>query len=214
MQIRGYWVNFSKTKKRASAQLLGACFILTAVALWSGLAYELFSRVQSHMVVVQVDGKTTRLYAPDWEVEEVLVKSGIILGDRDRVQITKSFGRPIEFAVLREALEPKPPERPMIATSRGEMPYKLHYKMEATAYLPSDGNGLGITATGIRATYGVVAVDPKVIPLGSRVYIPGYGFAVAADTGGAIKGQKIDLCMESYNEAISFGRRSVEVYVL
>jgi 3D (Asp-Asp-Asp) domain-containing protein len=53
-----------------------------------------------------------------------------------------------------------------------------------------------------------------VIPLGTRVFIPGYGLALAADTGGAIKGHKIDLCIEEYNEAIRFGRRKVEVYIL
>lgn len=86
--------------------------------------------------------------------------------------------------------------------------------MEATAYLPSDGGGYGITATGIPATYGVAAVDPAVIPLGSRLYIPGYGEAIAADTGGAIYGYRIDLCMESYSECMNFGRRDVTVYVL
>ncbi len=86
--------------------------------------------------------------------------------------------------------------------------------MEATAYLPTDGDGYGITATGIPATYGVAAVDPYVIPLGSRLYIPGYGEAIAADTGGAIYGYRIDLCMESYAECMNFGRRNVTVYVL
>ena len=86
--------------------------------------------------------------------------------------------------------------------------------MEATAYLPTDGDGYGITATGIPATYGVAAVDPAVIPLGSRLYIPGYGEAIAADTGGAIYGNRIDLCMESYSECMNFGRRYVTVYVL
>ncbi len=86
--------------------------------------------------------------------------------------------------------------------------------MEATAYLPTDGDGYGITATGIPATYGVAAVDPAIIPLGSRLYIPGYGEAIAADTGGAIYGYRIDLCMESYSECMNFGRRDVTVYVL
>ncbi len=86
--------------------------------------------------------------------------------------------------------------------------------MEATAYLPTDGNGAGVTAMGIPATYGVAAVDPSVIPLGSRLYVPGYGEAIAADTGGAIYGYKIDLCMESYEQAMNFGRRTVTVYVL
>lgn len=86
--------------------------------------------------------------------------------------------------------------------------------MEASAYLASDGDGYGITATGIPAVRGVVAVDPDVIPLGTRLFIPGYGEAVAADTGGAIIGNKIDLVMDSYGEAMDFGRRDVTVYVL
>ncbi len=78
--------------------------------------------------------------------------------------------------------------------------------MEATAYIASDGNGDGITAMGLVAQHGVVAVDPGVIPL--------YGEAIAADTGGAIYGNRIDLCMNSYGEAMNFGRRYVTVYVL
>ncbi len=85
--------------------------------------------------------------------------------------------------------------------------------MNASAYHPSDGNGLGITATGTKAGYGTVAVDPRVIPLGSTVYIPNYGTAVAADTGGAIIGDRIDLCMETFEECYNFGRQNVEVFV-
>ena len=92
--------------------------------------------------------------------------------------------------------------------------YTAVMSMEATAYLPYDAGCTGITATGIPATYGVVAVDPGIIPLGSRVYIPGYGEAIAADTGGAIYGYRIDLCMEDYYEAMDFGRRVVTVYLL
>ena len=62
--------------------------------------------------------------------------------------------------------------------------------------------------------HGVVAVDPDVIPYGTRMYIPGYGFAVAADCGGAINGNTIDLFMEDYGDAISWGRRDVTVYFL
>lgn len=95
-----------------------------------------------------------------------------------------------------------------------EPQYAAVMAMEATAYLPTDGDGYGITAMGIPATYGVAAVDPSVIPLGSRLYVPGYGEAIAADTGGAIYGYRIDLCMESYDQAMSFGRRVITVYVL
>ena len=95
-----------------------------------------------------------------------------------------------------------------------ERDYYSVLSMEASAYLPGDGNGAGITATGIRAGYGVAAVDPSIIPLGTRMYIPGYGEAIAADTGGAIRGYMIDLCVESYSEAMQFGRRNVTVYIL
>ena len=102
----------------------------------------------------------------------------------------------------------------MVQTSRGDARYTAVMTMEATAYLPTEGSAEGLTATGIEARYGIVAVDPDVIPLGTRLFIPGYGEALAADTGGAIQGNKIDLCMESYGEAIEFGRRTVTVYVL
>lgn len=86
----------------------------------------------------------------------------------------------------------------------------------ATAYTAATATAhpTGYTATGIRARYGVVAVDPSVIPLGSHVFIPGYGIALAADTGGAIIGNRIDLCMDSWSDAMSFGRQVVHVYIL
>jgi len=104
--------------------------------------------------------------------------------------------------------------RDTVETSRGTLRFRRVYWMEATAYNPTDGAPHGLTATGIPARRGIVAVDPKVIPLGTRVYVPGYGVALAADVGGAIKGNRIDLCMEGYDEAWNFGRRMVKVYVL
>jgi 3D (Asp-Asp-Asp) domain-containing protein len=90
--------------------------------------------------------------------------------------------------------------------------------MTATAYDPGPRScgryADGYTATGAKAQKGVVAVDDRVIPMGARLYIPGYGFAVAADRGSAIKGMKIDLCYNTYSEAIQFGRRKVKVYLL
>lgn len=104
--------------------------------------------------------------------------------------------------------------RDMVDTSRGAMRFRGVRYMEASAYLPTDGSSQGLTATGIAAGHGIVAVDPEVIPLGTQVYVPGYGMGLAADTGGAIVGDKIDLCMESAGEAYRFGRRTVKVYIL
>jgi uncharacterized protein YabE (DUF348 family) len=90
--------------------------------------------------------------------------------------------------------------------------------MEATAYYPGPLSTWpytdGYTAIGMKATYGVVAVDPRVIPLRTRLYIDGYGYAIAGDVGGAIKGNKIDLCFDTYEEAMRWGRRPVDVYIL
>ncbi len=80
----------------------------------------------------------------------------------------------------------------------------------ATAYADPGGH----TATGASAGYGGVAVDPGVIPLGTKLYIPGYGYAVADDTGGAIQGYRIDLCFNSVAQAENFGRQFVKVYIL
>jgi 3D (Asp-Asp-Asp) domain-containing protein len=90
------------------------------------------------------------------------------------------------------------------------------YAMVATAYTADSAQAVptGRTATGMQAHYGVVAVDPRVIRLGSRVFIEGYGTAIAADTGGAIVGNRIDLCMDSLRSAINWGRQPVKVYVL
>ena len=86
--------------------------------------------------------------------------------------------------------------------------------MTATGYSPYEGSGAGLCATGMRAGYGVVAVDPRVVRLGTKLYVEGYGYAIAGDTGGAIKGRRIDLGHSTYREAANVGRRHVRVWVL
>ena len=164
-----------------------------------------------------------------WDDTQQVMTSGRTVGDvmaeygynPQEVDVTPAADTPItaDLAIRlteneQAAEQRRAREREADRVSRGIPRYRAAYTMHASAYLPSDGGGSGITATGIPARHGVVAVDPNVIPLGSRLYIPGYGEAIAADTGGAIVGHTIDLCMESYDEAIQFGRRSVEVYVI
>ena len=86
--------------------------------------------------------------------------------------------------------------------------------VRASGYTPLDPGCNGITATGTIARKGVIAVDPKIIPLGTKVYIPGYGVAIAEDKGGAIKGHKVDLCYETKSQAYSWGVRNITLYVL
>lgn len=102
------------------------------------------------------------------------------------------------------------------------MSYSRRIDMTATAYstAPEENGGYSVSAMGGPLGYGVVAVDPNVIPLGSTVYVTApdgswsYGVASAEDTGGAIKGNRIDLCYESAGEVDRFGRRGCVVYVL
>lgn len=88
--------------------------------------------------------------------------------------------------------------------------------MVATAYSPDCAGCSGYSATGMNLKGGpkVIAVDPGVIPLGSRVWVEGYGEAIAADTGGAIKGNRIDVLYPSKGSAYNWGRRTVQVKVL
>lgn len=99
--------------------------------------------------------------------------------------------------------------------SRGLLATRPFFLMVATAYAPHHGRGVdGVTATGLPARRGVVAVDPRVIPLGAVVYVEGYGVALAADTGGAIRGNRLDVCFDTAREAYRWGRRTVRVYIL
>lgn len=86
---------------------------------------------------------------------------------------------------------------------------------EATAYtdnVQSQGKWVGQTATGRKPAVGVIAVDPKVIPLNTRLYVEGYGECVAGDTGGAIKGKIVDVFLNTQNECKTWGRKQVEIW--
>lgn len=85
--------------------------------------------------------------------------------------------------------------------------------MEATGYSRYDEGCGNYTATGEYVRYGIAAVDPDVISLGTNMYVDGYGYALAADTGGAIVGQRIDLAFDSQQDALNWGRQYVNVYI-
>lgn len=90
--------------------------------------------------------------------------------------------------------------------------------LEATAYSPHAASTYpyndGYAALGIPAGYGVAAVDPQVIPLGTWLYVEGYGYALAADVGGDIEGRRIDLCFDRHDNALRYGRQIVQVHIL
>lgn len=164
------------------------------------------------------------VHQPDAMMEkgmEAVVEHGVPGKKLATVRQMYEDGQEAGFDILSEKIieEPKPEvlkvgTREANDPSRGTIRFRKVLVMEATAYTPFDDGQIGLTASGIPARRGIVSVDPRVIPLGTRVYVMGYGPALAADTGGAIKGSRIDVCVEDYNEAIRFGRRTVEVYIL
>ena len=95
-----------------------------------------------------------------------------------------------------------------------------YFLMIATAYYP----GIeccypfhdGLTATGAKAGKGCIAVDPKagILKMGQKVYVENYGYGICNDVGEAIKGWKIDLCFDTYQEALNWGRKLIRVYII
>ncbi|NLB81372.1 MAG: DUF348 domain-containing protein [Clostridiaceae bacterium] len=144
------------------------------------------------------------IFENDIEVDRYVVEEKII---------TKPVDRVIEYAPATSKAVAY--NSGTLVSRSGELRYKKVITCSASAYCIK-----GRTASGSMSQVGAVAVDPKVIPLGTRLYIEApdgswsYGNAVAADTGGSIKGNKVDLFMNTYQEAIQFGRRSAKVYIL
>lgn len=89
------------------------------------------------------------------------------------------------------------PDEKTLDTPYGAIKYKTKLTVWSTSYDSTCSGCNQTTAIGLKAGYGVIAVDPKIIPLRSKVYIPGYGIAIAGDTGGSIKGNRIDLGFDS-----------------
>jgi 3D (Asp-Asp-Asp) domain-containing protein len=139
-------------------------------------------------------------------------------------QVRYVDGKEKKRSLIRTEVASKPKDKVIMAgalgagMSRGVFTSRRMLTMHATAYDPGPRScgprATGRTCTGMKAGYGVVAVDPRVIPLGTRLYVEGYGFAVAGDRGRAIKGQRIDLGFDTYSRAKRFGRQHVNVHIV
>jgi 3D (Asp-Asp-Asp) domain-containing protein len=140
---------------------------------------------------------------------------------RETVEVEMQDGRPVARRVV-AAKTVRPALSTLIAygtldtinRGSGAVTFTRELTMVATAYWPDPSWSTGYTATGMKAQYGIVAVDPSVIPLGTKLYIPGYGFAVAEDTGSAIVGDRVDLCFNDAAQAIAWGVQTVKVFEL
>jgi resuscitation-promoting factor RpfB len=108
---------------------------------------------------------------------------------------------------------PPPPPAASSGLTMGELDCSRIINVWATYYTAASAGGSGITFTGTPVYKGIVAVDPNVIPLGTEMYIPGYGFGIAADTGGGVKGYHIDVAFGE-NDPITWSTRYVDICIL
>ena len=149
----------------------------------------------------------------------VLVRGCAELRHREKTAPETGSAVSVKETPVPEKETPDPEEQAYLTmeTFSGDvLAYTDCLTVEATAY-----SGGGKTAMGTAAGEGTVAVDPDVIPLGSRLYITAedgsswvYGYAVAEDTGGSIQGERVDLFFWSDSDGRAFGRRTAKVYVL
>ncbi|MDU4934964.1 MAG: 3D domain-containing protein [Peptostreptococcaceae bacterium] len=144
-------------------------------------------------------------------------------------KITYHNGKQVEKIFVEEVVSEKPinkivkkgtkVEEVKVASSRGESSRKIssnvnskgkHMSVVATAY-----TGDSITSTGKKPKWGTIAVDPKVIPYGTKVYIPQFNKTfIAEDCGGAIKGNKIDIFMNDESSVYNWGRKTIDIYIV
>lgn len=139
--------------------------------------------------------------------------------------VTYEDGRAVGAEELRKSILAEPKERVVRVGTAGDIVRDgktIHFlkalPVTATAYEPGPVScgptADGYTALGLKATRGIIAVDPRVIPFWTKVYVDGYGYAVAGDTGSAIKGNRIDVCYDTLDEALRWGVKRVKVYIL
>ncbi len=138
-----------------------------------------------------------------------LVSDTVALAPLDRIVIV-GVQRTVRPSVLARAVL-----KPVSYTSIPAPPAQgERVEVVATAYSPNAASGGPHTFTGMLAGFGIIAVDPNVIPLGTRLYVPGYGYGLAADTGGAIKGHRIDVCYDHEWQCEEWGRQTLYVTIV
>lgn len=122
-----------------------------------------------------------------------------------------------ELSTLKKKLTSLENKKKIPSISRGGNPINAEYlgSFRVTFYTPYDGSSTGRTATGTKAIPGkTVAVDPNVIPLGTRLFVEGLGEVIAEDTGGVIRGNRLDYCVSSRQEAYKLGVKKLKIWII
>jgi Domain of unknown function (DUF348)./G5 domain./3D domain. len=156
--------------------------------------------------------------------KEKIVQAGKVGKRRKKYEVVLENGKEVSRTLIEEKMIEEPVDQVVAVGTRVIQPVSRgaekgkEYVVTATAYTGSENGSNGITATGfnLRANPSakIIAVDPKVIPLGTKVYVEGYGYAVAADTGSGVKGYKIDVFIPNIYEAKKWGRKQVKIRIL
>lgn len=157
--------------------------------------------------------------------QQQVVQNGVNGSKEVSTKVTYEDGKEVSRNIVSEIVKSQPVQAiikvgtlGVVKSNRGDrVLYKTKVTARATAY--TDSLSFGITASGTRVKrdtngFSSVAVDPRVIPLGTKLYIPGYGYGIAEDTGGAIKGNRVDLFFTTESECSRWGVRSVDVYII
>jgi 3D (Asp-Asp-Asp) domain-containing protein len=203
------------------------------VALTSLGAFAQTGATKTQTVILVVKGESHVLQTTAKTVSELLQEQRVTLAESQRtsVALTATLTEGMQVSIEAKPTSTKPtPAKAVTAksepargtlSSRGALGSLSRYEgkrvltLTATGYGPGENGAWGNkTSLGTRVRYGVVAVDPRVIPLRTRLYVEGYGECVAEDTGSAIKGMRIDLAFESDRVANQYGRRRVRVVIL
>lgn len=190
-------------------------------------------RVTTYDLVVESPIPFRYLQQPDpgLELDQHRLRPGQEGLKQEVVRITYEDGHEVRRTYLGERIVREPVDQIFyygtrivirtLETPDGPIQYWRKIRVWATSYYPStcdkspDDPTYGITYTGKRATRGIVAVDPRVIPLHTRMYVPGYGFGAAEDIGGAIKGRHIDLCFDDADRGKGLWETHyVDIYLL
>ena len=172
--------------------------------------------------------ETVRIWDKNLNVSEMIdLQNGMDGFLEKEVKVRYHDNTEVWRKVYNIANQKKPVSKVIIqGTSKAKRMYMMPKRMTvvkvhsllATGYYPGPEDcgpyADGLTANGMKAGYGVCAVDPKLIPLGTKLYVENYGYCIAADTGGSIKGNKIDLCFDEYKDSSTYNPKYVKAYVL
>lgn len=168
--------------------------------------------VTKETVTEKTDFKTKKSYTSDLvEGETKVAKKGVKGRDKVVYEVAYLGGKEQSRKEIERTTVKKPVTEEILmgtAVSYKGVKYSRKLTVSSTAYCLR-----GRTATGTTVHKGTIAVDPRVIPLGSYGYVPGYGQVHAEDTGGAIKGNIIDVWFPTYSQCRSWGRRTVDIYI-